>query len=563
MKKTICLILSILILTAACLMAACSAGNAPESSRRETESDVSLDTSEPGSPQDSSDTEENERTEETLSTEEIDSTEGSPDTAESSAAEDTGSASGSEPASPPSKESIRYDTDFSVNSESFCILDENGNITAGKNEFELLAPASITKVMTALVAVEQGDLDEPALVEEEDLRDVDLLSSGVYPSLKAGEIFTLRDLLYALMLPSTNAAANVIARHVAGSVENFTALMNREASDLGLTHSHFMNAHGLDQEDHYSCSHDMARILMEAMKYEALREIMGASYHELPETDCNAVRTMSMGHPMLNGQISCPGVYAGKTGWSINAQGTLVTAVSRNGKDYYLCAMHSEDGKSAEDTLNLIEFIYAVSAGKPFEAAPFVSGLTVRDADENSVVMTFRAENRPESARALWYDTLEGPGTVQEVTFDHPAEDLEFSPNGLVPGRIYTVQVYARDKNGTESGFGTVYLHTGRRLPEGLYASGDEAWYINERGFACTGAVETKNGCYYADEAGRLLKGFVGGKYYAGDDFRIVSGWFKDSGHTYYSGGDGRVVCGKAVIDRKLYTFTDYGALIE
>ena len=101
-----------------------------------------------------------------------------------------------------------------TDSDAFCVIDQNGNIVIAKNEAAAYAPASITKVLTALVVLEHASLEDKVTVREEDILSVDIMSSGVYPSLKTGEVLTVEDLLYALILPSTNAAGAVLASFV-------------------------------------------------------------------------------------------------------------------------------------------------------------------------------------------------------------------------------------------------------------------------------------------------------------------------------------------------------------
>ena len=129
-------------------------------------------------------------------------------------------------------------------------------------------------------------------------------------------------------------------------------------------------------------------------------------------------------------------------------------------------------------------------------------------------------------------------------------------------GKLYTVQVYVYDTSGREYPMGLIYLHTGKMKTEGVYTVDGDAFYVDKRGLVRNGNIETENGCYYADISGRLVKGFAGGKFYTGEDYRIITGWFTESGQTFYSGADGRVVTGKRLIDGKLYTFSSYGALM-
>ena len=451
---------------------------------------------------------------------------------------------------------------FITDSDSYCVIDENGTVYLGKDEFEPFAPASITKVMTALVVSLRVSLDDPVTVAEEDLLNVAVMSSGVYPSLKPDETFTVRDLLYTLILPSTNAAGNVLARYCAGSTEAFADLMNQKAEELGLANSHFMNAHGLDTEGHYTCSYDMTVILREALKNPELRTILGSGIYTLPATAYEQERVMYVGHAMLNGKVGCPGVYAGKTGWSENAKSTLVTAIERNGKSFYVCTLHSEDGRAYEDTWNLIE----TSMGAYFDYEPdiltVVSDYKITACDKKSAELSFTIFQKAKKAKVLWFDTDLGPESVKEIWVEKPGKETTVTLDDLT-GELYTIQVYVYDEKDREYPKGLIYVNTGKMKREGLLTVGTNVYYIDENGFALSGNIESPDGWYYADTSGRLVKGFAGGKFYAGDDYKIVTGWFTDAYHQYYSGGDGRVVTGKRIVDGVLHEFSSYGALIQ
>ena len=149
-----------------------------------------------------------------------------------------------------------------------------GTLIYGKNPHQALAPASMTKMMTALVAIQHGDLTQ-------------VITSGVDASTMAGdwvmglhigEQLSLRDLLFGMMIPSGDDAALVIARAVGGSPENFVSLMNAEASQLGLTDTHFANPHGLDAPGHLSSPYDEIVIARAAMQYPLFRQIVSTQH---------------------------------------------------------------------------------------------------------------------------------------------------------------------------------------------------------------------------------------------------------------------------------------------
>lgn len=150
----------------------------------------------------------------------------------------------------------------------------SGNVDYAQNIFDKMYPASITKVMTALVALKNCDLDETVTIGEE-CQDIE--SGSSICMIEPGDQLTVEQLLYGLLLNSGNDAAMSLAVHVGGSVEHFVEMMNEEAAKLGATDTHFMNPHGLQDENHYTTAYDIYLIFQEALKYDAFQEIIASS----------------------------------------------------------------------------------------------------------------------------------------------------------------------------------------------------------------------------------------------------------------------------------------------
>ena len=154
-----------------------------------------------------------------------------------------------------------------VSSHSACVIDiDTGRILAAKKENEKSEPASITKIMTALIALENADIKKVVTIPS---AAAGVEGSSIY--IKAGEKYSLEDLLYGLMLRSGNDAATAIAIDVAGSVDAFVEKMNQKAQELGCTGTHFINPHGIPDEKHYTTAHDMALITAAALRNDTLR----------------------------------------------------------------------------------------------------------------------------------------------------------------------------------------------------------------------------------------------------------------------------------------------------
>lgn len=190
--------------------------------------------------------------------------------------------------------------------------------------------ASTTKVMTALLAVEHGSLDQTVLVGADAAALVRPDSSKM--GLSAGEQLTLRDLLYGLMLPSGNDAAVAIADAIGGSEAHFVEMMNARARELGLTHTHYANPHGLDDDDHYTSAHDLAVLAAAALRQEELVKIAGTLHYSIPQTDLHKGYELQTGDDLLAGARSpYPGALGLKPGYTGPAGYTMAFAARRHG----------------------------------------------------------------------------------------------------------------------------------------------------------------------------------------------------------------------------------------
>ncbi len=457
-----------------------------------------------------------------------------------------------------------YDSaELGVDSQAYCVLDEDGQVVIGRKELKTYAPASITKVLTALVVVEHADLSAAVTIQESSVTDnLEPMSSGVYPSFKPFETVTVLDLLYALILSSTNSAGNILADHVAGSSEAFAEMMNQKVAELGLSHSHFVNAHGLDAEGHYTCAYDMAVILKCALQNETLRTILSTKSYTIPATEYAAERSCIMGHRMVSGNMPVNGVYAGKPGWTVNAQGTLVTAAERNGRKLYICTMHSDNGNQYEDTENIAEYAYAKLEDRAPSLKALAHNMLIRKTDDTGVDLYYVIDNGGQSTRIVYWDLTKGTGAA---VFGTPAEakprmgvHLSLPYHGA-----YMVQIFVTQASGEETGIGFHVLYTGEMLKSGLTDWNGQTYVIDDFGLLkCGGGVEVPEGIFYTNEDGAIAHGFCG-RFYAGEDGRLVTGWVTAEGVTCYCQGDGRLATGRMVIGGAVHQFNAYGALIQ
>jgi len=199
---------------------------------------------------------------------------------------------------------------------------DNGNILYEKNAHTKKGPASTTKIMTAIVAIENCPIDTEIKIPSEA---VGIEGSSIY--LKNNEVLTLEQLLYALLLQSANDAATAIAIAVAGSTESFVEIMNEKVKELGLQNTHFSNPHGLYEDDHYTTAYDLAFITRYALQNETFSKIVSTKTAKIPCGE-NGLRVLVNHNKLLSSYEGCIGV---KTGYTKQCGRCLVSAAKKDG----------------------------------------------------------------------------------------------------------------------------------------------------------------------------------------------------------------------------------------
>lgn len=211
----------------------------------------------------------------------------------------------------------------------------NAAVLYAKNIHERLAPASLTKLLTAVVALKHGNPEEKLTASA----NVNITESGaVLCGIQEGDQLTLTQALHALLMKSANDAAVVIAEHIGGSLEGFSEMMNEEARSIGATNSHFVNPHGLTADNHYVTVYDMYLIFNEALQYDLINEIIRKSSYETVYTDQNGNQKEFSFHTTnqyLTGNYKAPeniSIIGGKTG-TTNAAGNCLVLLSKDTAD--------------------------------------------------------------------------------------------------------------------------------------------------------------------------------------------------------------------------------------
>ena len=247
--------------------------------------------------------------------------------------------------------SANIDNDLSsINSRAYVVIDRNTNLVlVGKNENQKRKMASTTKIMTAIIIIENCNLNETTEISKKSAG-----TGGSRLGLKLGDKITIRDLLYGLMLCSGNDCAVALAEYSSGSVEEFAKKMNQKAIDLGLTNTHFVTPHGLDSDEHYTTAYELAILSNYALKNETFAKIVGTKNYTV--TINGYSKTLTNTNELL-GNLN--GVYGIKTGFTNGANRCLITACKRNNIDI-ICVVLGADTKNwrTKDSINLIEYSF-------------------------------------------------------------------------------------------------------------------------------------------------------------------------------------------------------------
>ena len=237
-----------------------------------------------------------------------------------------------------------------INSRAYVVIDRKSNtILVGKNENQKKKMASTTKIMTALIVIEHTNLSDTVEISKKASN-----TGGSRLGLKTGDKITVSDLLYGLMMRSGNDAAVALAEHVAGSITDFANLMNEKAISLGLSNTHFVTPHGLDEDEHYTTAYELALLSNYAMNNEIFAKIVGTKNYTI--TINGYPKTLTNTNELLG---ALNGVYGIKTGFTNGANRCLVTCCKRSNMDI-ICVVLGADTKKdrTTDSIKLIEYAF-------------------------------------------------------------------------------------------------------------------------------------------------------------------------------------------------------------
>lgn len=243
-----------------------------------------------------------------------------------------------------------------ISAQSAILMDANtGVILYSKNIHERLYPASTTKIMTCLLAMERGNLDDKVEFSHEAVFSVPVGGSNM--GMDTGQSITLEECLYGILVGSANEVANAVGEYISGSIDDFVALMNERAEEIGCKDTHFVNANGLHDTEHYTSAYDLALISSLFFQNEMLCKIGNtARYHFEPTSTQPDDFFLNNKHKLINGEIPYDGILGGKTGYTDEARQTLVTCAEQNGMRLICVVFKEESPTQFTDTEELFNY---------------------------------------------------------------------------------------------------------------------------------------------------------------------------------------------------------------
>lgn len=393
-----------------------------------------------------------------------------------------------------------------------------------KNGDRQFYPASITKVMTGLLAAENLDMNSSVTFSKAAVTNLE--TAAVTLHVQEGETFLVKDLMYGLWLKSANEIANGLAEAVAGSVPAFADRMNQKAASLGCTHTNFVNPNGLNNANHLTTAKDMALITNAAFNNSVVRQVAGTLHYSFPASpSVPEVRNLTMGHKMLNPGNSqyYEGFVGGKTGYTSKAGNTLVSVAERGGVRLVAVILKSSATHYA-DTKKLFDYGFAVTGAAggtpavPETAAPETTAAVQETAAAG--------EPRPEAGSAPQTVT-EGPGSAEASAQE---------------------TVAAKPQESEADSQSTPAAESGNTASEGAWVQTDGGWkYRKADGTMAKDEELLIKGKYYVFDGSEMMQtgwNYARGswRYYGGNGDMKSSRWIETNGMWYYVLEDGKLL---------------------
>lgn len=255
-----------------------------------------------------------------------------------------------------------FNDNLEIYSEAAILVDSNNKIIYEKNSNKKMYPASTTKILTAIIALEKCELDETIIASYDAIHSLPNGYSNA--SILEGEELTLEQLVTVFLVHSANEAGFILAEHISGSTQEFANLMNQKTIEIGCTNSHFTNPSGIHDENHYSTAEDLAKIAIYCMKNSTFRKIVSMKSCSIPATNKSEARFYKNTNELLNaGEYYYPTCIGIKTGYTSPAKDCLISCSRKNGTELYsvvLCGDKTPSGQNARfiDSINLYKYAY-------------------------------------------------------------------------------------------------------------------------------------------------------------------------------------------------------------
>lgn len=307
-------------------------------------------------------------------------------------------------------------SELTLTAESAILMDATtGKILYEKNSRTKQYPASITKLMTILLALEHGSLEDEITFSHDAVFSIEPGSAHI--AIQEGEILTLEQVLYGIMLRSANECANAAAEYVDGSMEKFAEHMTARAKELGCENTNFVNANGLFDENHYTTAYDMALIAQELLKNETYRSMMSNTYYLIPPTNKQPEeRPLHGQHQMLNENslYYYEPAEGGKTGYTVEAQNTLVTYAKQGDTELIAVVLKCNGAQHYVDTKTLFEYGFAnYQTVKAFSAADLTQNVAITEIYKDKTTTLDTIAVAPASDV---YVTIPKNATIENIT---------------------------------------------------------------------------------------------------------------------------------------------------
>jgi len=424
-----------------------------------------------------------------------------------------------------------------VAAEGAVLMDgATGKVLFGKNENQQFFPASITKVMTALLTLERCNLND--VVTFSATATTNLEYGAVALGVSEGDQLTVEQALHGLLLKSANEIGNGLAEHIAGSVSGFADLMNEKARSLGCKNTHFANPHGLNDPDHLTTPYDMALIMRAALQNADFCRIDTTTSYSFPALKKEPAKTITMGHKMMYPTDSryYAGIIGGKTGYTSKAGNTLVTGVERDGVRLIAVVMKSKQTHYA-DTKAMLDYGFAnyqTLMGTAQGGSEVQAGNGGQAGNENA------AGNTVTAGASGGTNALEGPGgstagtaQVASSTTSAAAQTANGTTSAVtqaVPGTAAGPgeAAQAQEPGWHQDGQRWYYVADGKKVSNAWQTIDGLDYWFDGDGYMATGWRQYSNGAWY------YFKPSIG--------YMMKNCWIEDGGNWYYLGADGALL---------------------